>query len=78
MNKSINNIINHNLYYYCSKNNTQKLSMNGKRHSICKAHIKYDKDNNTFIYMNRHRSKYNIINKVIQKGKSKNKIKNFK
>ena len=62
MNKSIKTIINHNLYYYCSNNNTTKLSDNGKWHSIYKVHIKYDKDNNNYYFMNEHSSKFNIIN----------------
>ena len=77
MNKSINTIINHNLNYYCSNNNTIKLSDNGTRHSLCKAHIKYDKDSNIFIFMNEHSSKCNIINKVSQKGKKDEKNEEF-
>jgi hypothetical protein len=37
-------VIKNNIYaYYCTNNCTSKNSINGKRHSICKCQIKYNK-----------------------------------
>ena len=36
------------IHYYCRNHDTSKSSLDGKRHSICEAKIKLDKNNNIY------------------------------
>ena len=54
MTKDANVLKSENLIYYCNNNNTTKYSTNGKKHSICKCHIKLNKLDNKFYLYNGH------------------------
>jgi len=45
---------NNELNYYCNNNNTTKNSIDGKKHSICKCIIKYNKCYGNYYFINRH------------------------
>jgi len=52
-------------YYYCRNHDTSKSSLDGKRHSICNAKIKYDKQNDLYEFVSDHSTKCKELNKVI-------------
>jgi len=45
------------LHYYCRNHDTSKSSLDGKRHSICEAKIKLDKNNNIYSLITDHSEK---------------------
>ena len=60
--KNINKI--HNLHYYCRNHDTSKSSLDGKRHSICEAKIKLDKNNNIYTLITDHSGKYRELDNI--------------
>ena len=60
-NKAFSNI---NLSYFCNNNHATHYSINGKKYSICKCNIEYNKNNNRFILYNGHSDLCNKNNKT--------------
>ena len=60
--KNINKV--HNLHYYCRNHDTSKSSLDGKRHSICEAKIKLDKNNNIYTLITDHSGKYRELDNI--------------
>ena len=60
--KNINKI--DNLHYYCRNHDTSKSSLDGKRHSICEAKIKLDKNNNIYALITDHSEKCRELDNI--------------